>query len=139
MREDHSFRSLFQHDVGDDLVRPPAQVDRDALRHRIGPRVVHVAFSSRFRLRALDVEQFASGAVVQGKREVRLRLVEPHGDELLKLLGVLGGEVLRLGTVRIDVIQLPHVVVEVPLPLSGAWTADAFQPSFQMPRVPSME
>ena len=64
---------------------------------------------------------------------------EPERLQLLDLLGMLRGEVVGLGAVDVGVEQLPGVVLEPgSMPAIGPCTVTAFQPSCQMPRLPSI-
>ena len=127
-------------DVGEDLVRAAAHVDRHAFRHRRRVRIVDVRVARRFFGWAARSRACSRGAaVVERQHEVLLRLLEPRLDQRLELLGVLLGQVLRLGAVLVDVVELPLVLVEVALAGRAARArATAFQPSSQMPRVPSI-
>jgi hypothetical protein len=78
------------------------------------------------------------GAVVEREHVEFLRLLEPDVDQLLQLVLVLRGEVVRLRAVLVGVEELPLVLVELPIPEVGPCTATAFQPFSQMPRVPSI-
>ncbi len=68
---------------------------------------------SRLRLRARIREDLGRQAVVERQDVELLRLLEPRGDQRLEPLGLLCGEVVRLGAVLLGVEELPDVVVEV--------------------------
>ncbi len=115
VREDHTLGFRGYLDVGEDLVGAPADVDRRRLGHRRGVRVVDVARPGRLALRPFVVDLLDGGPVIKGQNEIRLGLLEPGGDQFLQLLRMLVGEVAGLGAVLFDVVELPAVLVEVPL------------------------
>ena len=72
---------------------------------------------AREQLRAagdVGVEPFGRADVERQHVEAR-RLDEEQPLQLGELVGVLGGEVVGLGPVLLDVVELPHVVVEAVL------------------------
>ena len=117
--EDDALGRRGEVDLGEDLVRDVVHVRRGPLGHLRRARVVDELTARRHRLvelhrdERLEVLRVADDLqVVQRQHVVGLRLFEPERLELLDLLGVLGGEVVRLGAVDIRVEQLPLVVVE---------------------------
>src|SRR5262249_36041460 len=56
---------------------------------------------------------FERGAGVERQPVVYARVVKPELLELLQSCGLLGGEVLRLCAVHLEVVELPLVVLEV--------------------------
>ena len=80
-----------------------------------GARIVDVPLAGRFFGGPLRGEDLQGGAVVERQHQVLLRLLEPGLDQRLELLGILLGQVLRLGAVRVHVVELPLVLVEVAL------------------------
>ena len=141
VREDHAGAvGVGDLDVGEDLVRPAAHVDGHAFRNR--GRVRDSRCTARGAASSdgpLDGEDFHCGAIVKRQHQVLLRLLEPGLDQRLQFLGVFLGQVLRLGAIDVHVVEFPLVLVEVALAGErGACRATTFQPSSQMPRVPSI-
>ena len=100
-------------DDGADHERPVAGVDRLPLGDRRGARVVHVAAPRRRELGPRGGEDLHRRTVVEREGPVGPGLGEPDVDQLAELVGLLGGEVVQLGTVDVGVVELPLVLVEV--------------------------
>jgi len=105
--------------VGEDLVRTPSDVDSDAFRDRSGAGIVNVSLAGSFFRRTLKAKDFQGCAIIQRQHEVLLRLLEPCLDERLELLGVLLGQVFRLGRVHVHMVEFPLVLVEMALACDG--------------------
>ena len=104
---DGAVRDVDRHRHG---VRPVPNVGRHPLGHRCTTLEVteRVAWSPTVVLVGHRLEH----AVVQREHIVATGFVPPQRDELGDLLGVLGGEVVRLGDVLGHVVELPDVFVE---------------------------
>ena len=117
--EDHSLGVLGYLHIGKDLVGPAPHVDCRTFRHRGGVGVVDVAVAWRLGLGPRVTELFDRGAIIKGQNEIPVGLLEPGADQFLELLRMFGSEVLRLGPVGVDVVELPDVLVEVALTADG--------------------
>src|SRR5205085_11975067 len=73
-------------------------------------RVAVARFDQLRSWRGQDLERTA---VVEREGLVYPRFVEPQSDQLLELLGFLGGEIVQLGPVDLCAVELPGVLVEV--------------------------
>src|SRR5215468_6796625 len=58
-------------------------------------------------------ELFQGRAVVERQHQVLVRLLEPRPDKRLQFVGILLSQVLRLGAIYIDMVELPCVFVEM--------------------------
>ena len=100
---------------------------------------VHVAVPGGAKL-GLGVVMISSGErSSRGKAPLAPASENQRLTSLSNLVGLFGGQVVRLGPVDIGVVELPLVVVEVAPPGQVGWVVTAFQPSCQMDRDPSME
>ena len=118
LREEHALGlgRLEVHRRGD-RERAPPNVHGDGLRDLGRSRVVDVAVTRRARLRPHVRDDLERGPVVERQALVDPRVVPPQSLQLLELLGVLGGQVVDLGAVLREVVELP--LVELELPPSG--------------------
>src|SRR4051795_10787753 len=73
---------------------------------------VDVAVTRRGERRPRRGQEFQRTAVVKRERAVGTGLGVPEHDQLVELLGLLGGHVVELGAVDVDVVELPGVLVE---------------------------
>ena len=83
-------------------------------------------------------EDLQRRAVVQREDVVLARLGEPDVDQLLQLLGVLGRRSCASARSSSVWNSCHRSWSKLPMPDVGPWSATAFQPSCQMPRVPSI-
>ena len=96
-------------DVGDDPVRPHLDVRRQLLGHRRGARPQHDALARSHGMRAAEGEDAAR---LQRQHAVASRLAPPQLLERAQLLRLGSREVVRLGGVLRDVVELPAILVE---------------------------
>ena len=114
LREQHALGAgLGDVDQRADHERAAADDDCLGLGNLGVVREVDVPASRRAELRPLRDEDLEGGAVVEREALVGARLGVPEVHELADLVGVLGREVVQLGAVDVDVVELPLVVVEV--------------------------
>src|SRR4051795_6161069 len=115
VREQHALRPRLRdvHHRGD-REGAVAEVHRLRLGHIGDAGVVDVAVARRRERRSRSGEELQGAAVVERERAVGAGLCVPEQDQLVELLGLLGGEVVHLGAVDVDVVELPGVLVEVP-------------------------
>ena len=106
--------SSVQLDLGGDGVVHALHVDEGVLHHaghagidreRLAP-AQQVGPAGDGRVEALGA------AVVDRQHVVALGLLQEDRLQLLELLGILRGEVVRLAEVLVDVVELPHVVLQ---------------------------
>ena len=57
------------------------------------------------------VTEFA-GLIVQWQHAMRLGLAPPEGNHLLQLFGMCLGQVMNLGAIVVDVVELPLVAIK---------------------------
>ena len=100
-------------DLGQDLVGAPADVGGRELRHLQRAGVVDVDAGGWDQRLGLHGHQLGHRAVVQGQDVVLAGFGVPEVDQLADLVGVLVGQVVGFGAVRVGVEQLPGVVLEV--------------------------
>ena len=82
-------------DVRGDRVGPVAHVHRDGLGDFCSGGSVDVAVPGRYELWAGCQEDFQGGAVVEREGVVNPGFVEPQSDQLIELVGVFGGDVMK--------------------------------------------
>src|SRR3954452_18515668 len=114
VREQHALSAgLRDVDQRTDCVRAIADVDRLRLRHLGEIGVVDVAVAGWGKRRSRRGEQLQGAAIVERERPVCARLGVPQVDHLLEAVGLGHREVMQLGAVDLDVVELPRVGGEV--------------------------
>ena len=93
-------------------MRPVQHLGRREVRDRLGVGEVHVAVARCGEQRSLD-EQPRQRAAVDRHDVVLAGLDVPRADQRDQAVAVVGGDVLRLGEVLLDVVQLPARDVEL--------------------------
>ena len=77
---------------------------------------------------ALGEDLLERTAVIKGQSVVDAGVVEPEPLQLAEPLGLVVSQVLDLGTVLLEVVELPDVLVEASQPEMGGWSEHANQP-----------
>ena len=114
LREEHALGAgLGEVDQRADDERPAPDHDGLGLGHLGVVGEVDVAVARRRQLRARRHEDLQRRPVVEREALVGAGLGVPEVDHLAELVGLLGGEVVQLGAVDVDVVELPLVLVEV--------------------------
>ena len=105
---------VLQLDLGGDGVVDAFHVDEGVLHH-----ADHAGIDGERLAPAEQVGPSGDGgvealgaAIVDRQHVVALGLLQEDRLELLELLGILRGEVVRLAEVLVDVVELPHVVLQ---------------------------